>query len=567
MSEEKISNVVWGVEFGGSAVRRICLTRLGAGYRAERYSVQPLEARWSAAPDIISAAGKLASNEISAPLVACIADDLVLYRAIQLPKSDERTLEKMIHSQLEVLIPTQTDQFVTAWGAFADPFEEALQRVMICAVRRESLAMVTESCKRLGNGDWSIVPSMLALATAWGQWTNSTEPVVLIDPAARSTSVAIVQGGHVWNCAVMDGGGDCWTERIAEALDISCEDAEQRKLRYASQPDASDDNQLAGLVDKAMLDWSRQLREVYEDCQANIPREVRPQRCILFGRITRLEGVASRVSSVLGIPATPAELPDQFSLSEGVEFDCAGAAIGAGLSAMRIESPPIYLASSARAKPTKVKRKHWSWVAIIVWLLASVVTLYSLDKHEASQGRVTLQNVRRQTSQHGGLTRQLAVGRYLESGLSPLDVLDQITQTAPDSMLLSSWSYTADGNVSLAGTVANEKEWQDMLQKLTKIGKVELRRGQPNKGKFRIEANLEIRRKLIAAATKAPTPASQPSTKPTAPTAATKPTTTPAGGPEQDKAPSSQPTSAPSTRPAPKFTESQPAPVAKGVKP
>ena len=360
MSEEKISNVVWGVEFGGSAVRRIRLTRTGSGYRAEKYSAQPLEARWSAAPDIITAAERLGSKEVSAPLVACIADDLVLYRSIKLPKSDERTLEKMIQSQLEVLIPTQTEQFVTAWKAFADPHEEALQRVMICAVRRESLGMVTEGCTRLGSGDWSVVPSMLALATAWMQWTNTTEPVVLIDAAARSTTVAIVQGGHVWNCAVMDEGGDCWTEQIAEALDISCEDSEQRKLHYAAQSDTPDDNQLAGIVDKALLDWSHHLREVYEDCVSEIPREFRPQRCVLFGRVARLEGVASRVSSVLGVPAAPGELPDQFSLAEGVEFDCAGPAIGAGLSAMRIESPPIYLARSTQAKPTKVKRPRRS---------------------------------------------------------------------------------------------------------------------------------------------------------------------------------------------------------------
>ncbi len=46
MIRRKQNNVVWGLEFGGSALRLVRLTRSGADYHADKFLEVPLDDRW-----------------------------------------------------------------------------------------------------------------------------------------------------------------------------------------------------------------------------------------------------------------------------------------------------------------------------------------------------------------------------------------------------------------------------------------------------------------------------------------------------------------------------------------
>jgi hypothetical protein len=174
----------------------------------------------------------------------------------------------------------------------------------------------------------------------------------------------------------------------------------------------------------------------------------------------------------------------------------------------------------------------------------------------------------RETYHQGGLTRQQAVGDYLENGAPvPLDVLERITRAAPDSTILTSLTYARSGLIGLQGSVANEKEYQDFLKKFTELGRTDPRRAWPDNDKFRFELNLTFTGSFGAsnkpatqpASAPAIAPATQPSTSPatqpapspvTAPAVApvvpeASPMITPAPSPMFGPAPASQPASQP----------------------
>ncbi|MBN1943102.1 MAG: hypothetical protein JW849_07385 [Phycisphaerae bacterium] len=532
MNETNTHTVAWALEFGGSAVRRIRLTRTADGFRADRYAEAPLPARWTAAPDLASAAGQLPAEDVSAPLAACLGNDLVLYRTIRLPQADDATLEKMVRSQLEMLLPTQAEKFTAAWKTLSDPRETDLQRVLLCATRRDALAAISGVCERWRKGGADVTPSLPALANAWTEWFDAAEPVLLMDVGARSTALATICDGRIWRCAVADAGGDAWTEHIAKSLGVSCQEAERRKLQAAERNDPA----AAKALEEAILAWAGGLPEAYHDCLAEMPPKARPKRCVLFGRASRSAGVAARVSKALNIPADVAPAPATLRLEEGLSFDTIGTLVGAALGEMRDPASMIRLARAKEEKPAGLKQNRRHWAGAVAWLLASVATLYALDLHEASRREEMVHAVYRDTYHQGGLVRQSAVGAFLETGApAPLDVLERITRAASESIIVTSMSYARSGQVTLQGTLANEKECQDFLQKLTELGQVELRRARPDNDKFRFEIDLVFRQ--FAGAGASTRPASQPSTTPPP---ATAPTTQPAVSPESQ--PASRPT-------------------------
>ncbi len=544
MTGKTQNDIVWGVEFGGSTIRLVRVSRIGSGYHADRYAEVPLNERWDKAPDLVAATGQINAEKITEPVVACAGDDLVLYREFSLPHAEASETEKMVTGQLEVLVATQVEHFVTGWVGFPDPHKAEFQRVLICAARREAISVLIESCKRLGSKADAIVPSMLALATMWTRLGDEparsgspgvARPTVLLDVGARYTSLIVVGNGQVLDCGVIDLGGDYWTERIAEQLGISCPEAERRKLDYVAEPSAGDADHVmsSSIIKDVLADWLQQLREVYENCVAGMPRETRPDRCILFGRSTRLPGLPSLVSSTLGLQTHLADVPKRLSLADGVDFDCSAVAVGAAICAMEADSAVVNLLPGAEDKPTSSRKFKWRWVAVVAWLLAGVLTLYGLDRGKANRMSDTLRDVRTETKQRGGLVRQLAIGRYLElDGPTPLEVLDRISETIPPKALLTSWSYNRSGEVVMGGTVPNEKESSAMLERLCEVGDLEWKSGRLDKGKFRFDIHLKMGRALEATGTQ---PATKPTTKP-----ATKPTDKPNSKPAAMDEPSSR---------------------------
>lgn len=559
--KRELTNTVWGLEFGGSAVRLVRVTRLQtgnngpadaarteSGYRVDRFVQAPLDDRWASAPNLGAAVGGMRCEETVEPLAACMPDELTLYRALSLPEADTAPLEKMVQRQLEVFVPAgDEDLFVWGWQSAAHPFQAGQRNVLLCAARRDTAEQLTDFCKLLGDDSGVVVPSAMALAKLYAEmFPSEGECVALLDVAARSAAVVIVRGGDVLRCGAVDQGGDHWTDLIAAELGVSPEQAEKIKLEYLSNgtlPQAGAEA-LPKCIQRALAQWSRQLREVYQACAEDIPKQNRPSRCLIFGRAGRTPGLPEAVGKALGLRAEYATRPAGLSLTGDVPFEQAAAAIGAALCRLEQPRPAIDLAVRAKQKTRAFRKFSWRWAAVLVWLLAAVVFLYALDSYEAGWLERAAGRIRSSTAAHGGLERQLKIGGYLEmSAPAALAILDEISRLAPERLILTKWSYNRNGEVTLAGTVSSEKDFHTFLGKLQEsrmLSDIEPRSHKKESGKFRFELAL----KAGPAVTRVTTaPATQPATTApaTKPSAATQPTSTAPAGERPESVPPEEP--------------------------
>jgi len=550
-------DVVWGLEIGGSAVRLIRLTRTGSAYRADRYAEAALDDRFSGAAGPAAALGRLGVQRIEEPVVVCLRDELVLHRTVELPDADPAALAEMIAGQLEVLIPTQADQFVSGFHGYAAPSGDGMRNVWVAAAKADIVNRAAEGRRRLGRRPDRIVPSLSAVAAVWAHLGGDDGPVALIDVAAGCTAVAAACGGRVLGCGVVDEGVDRWIERIAEKSGVTAVEAQAAVLAWAGAGETPDGPAAEELRD-AIADWARHLKEVFGHCISQLPAGSRPKRAVLFGRGGAVADVADAVAAALGIEADAADVPAQLQLPEGVSFDRAAPAVGAALCAMAPDVPAIDLMTVEPARPTG-RTALWKWAAIVGWIVLAALGLYGQDRSHAGRLEVALDEVQTQTARQGGLTRQKAIGDYLETmGPTSLDLLDRLSELLGEKTMLTSLNHSRNRTGSLltiAGLAPNPQAMPKMLTDLGALGDV-TGEGRPDKGKFRFEIRIVIDQSVARIVRRDTSPsATQPAGESEA---TTKPATQPAGAAGPPAAPA--PTSAEPDRPEPDRHPPEPPP-------
>ena len=217
--------------------------------------------------------------------------------SLVLPSAAPAALGAMVANQIELLLPTQAANFTWSWTHADDPFQPGKARVLLCAARKDALAVLGHCLSSLGQAPAMALPSAMALATAWPLLHASNGSLLLVDVAARSTSLVVLHQGRPIRCAVVDEGGDHWTQRLAASEGLAPAQAESVKLDSSSDgalPPALSSHVAQRLAQETAR-WAQQLREAYSDCATDIPRPQRPSRCVLVGRAALTQGLVPLV--------------------------------------------------------------------------------------------------------------------------------------------------------------------------------------------------------------------------------------------------------------------------------
>ncbi len=498
-------NVAWGIEFGGSAVRIVRVTRTADGFRADNYAETPLDQRWDGPPTPAQAAARLGVSGLDGPLVACVPDELVLYRSLSLPDADPEALARMADSQLESLVPAQAELFATDWSHHADPHAPGQRRVLLCAARRDALARCVDACGQLGAPPAGAIPAALATALAWADLcAGNDKPIVLLDVGARCTSLVVLHNRKPIRCGVVDQGGDHWTEAVAAEIGIPPADVDAKRLTEPIYPaDPTFDAVGHAARQRAVARWARQVREVYDHCVEDIPDDARPARCILFGRPARAASLTSVVAATLEMEVLENTRPTRLTFGEGVEFDQAATAIGAAMAHMSTNGSMVDL-TAAPAAPTRhaAAKRWWRPAALAAWLLTLVLAGYAIDVGEADRLTEQADHARAALGPDGELDRELTMGKVLTvTGAPPLELMDRIAAMVPPKVLLRSWRYNREGTITLAGIAPSPTECRLLRTRLSALGRAEPRSTRFAAGKYQFEIELQLDRVLPPVAT------------------------------------------------------------------
>ena len=552
MGKSTSGNVAWGLELGGSRVRLARVERTAGGLRVVAVHEQPLTDRWDHAPDVRAALGRLDRAAPGGPLAVAITDERVLCRCVSVPDAPPDVLERIARGQLEALLPAQAEMFVSQWHQREDPLRKGARRLVLCAARADEVRSAAAGGEAIGRRADVVLPSAWATSSALAWEGDERECITVVDASARATTLTLQCGPRPVQCEVIDHGGDHLTERLADELGVSMEQAEREKLAFAEgkAPSSASPETFEAALRGAAGAWARQVREAYGACVEQIQADRRPRRCVLVGRAAQLGVLCEALSESLGLNVEVAAPPQAIALSNGIVFGSAAAAIGAAVEALRSAGPAMNLMPAAAPARPATTTKRWVWAAAGGWLLAAVMGLYLQDLGEARSLSASLARVRKQADAGQPLKRKLAIARHLQpAGGGALTVLDEISALVPKGAILSTWQYNRRGEVRFGGTLPNEKEFHALLEKLRTsdvFDEVTYRSAKKAQGKFQFDISLRAsgspppRPPETAPAAGKPAKSTQPtqpatkasatSTQPAASAPATRPATRPGGG-------------------------------------
>jgi hypothetical protein len=464
MQADPSISVAWGLDSSGTTPRLVRVSRTSDGLK---FDLEPPEAPPGTNPGATPGAPVFDSADeqqpaAAEPLVACLGDELVLHRILDLPTADDAAMAQMLAAQLEVMLPARSQLFAWDW----DPrsLDGSTNRstpggggVWLSAARKDAVEDALRHARTAAGRDAAgVVPTSMALAAAVPALLSAMpKQLLVVDAAEHTASVLIFYDGVLLDCAVLDPGPDQWTA---------------------------------------------QLREVYQALVHDLPTAQRPSACVLLERRAPSPGLEQAIATLLGLDLVPARLNADVTIADLP-------AIGAALTKVQPVCPNILLSpydSQAEGQAVGDKddkaigQKPFARgrVLVAVWLLLAVAGLYIADVYEAHRLEAIVQRIESAIVDRGGFDRQLAIGYYLErAGPAGLDVLAEVSAISEQQILYAEWHYTHGGGVKLTGVAPNAPALLKLLDALAKaktLSNVEIksRKAEKNKSHFVIAADL-----------------------------------------------------------------------------
>lgn len=373
-----------------------------------------------------------------------------VYR-LDLPPADSDTLEKLVDTRLEALIPGQAEHLLHGWQR--DGRRPTNGPVLVTTAARRAVQSALNSAP--AKPDLLTSPAM-ALHTVASAFSRSENRRSLLMVGIHADRVCLVQ---------YDTDGSLATAKT--------------ELFNATE-DALNTQEVASVL----TDW-------LDTCEASS----RPMRLSVVTHAPANPEVYDALHRAIGLPVVGLN-----ELLTGLELEVLNLpnvlAVGAAISAADPGAHTNLLADRERESASRVRRVSYrGWIAAGLLLAASVVLLYVSDTRSAARGEAAISAAGLDGTELAALRRDLAVGGYLEtSGAGPMAILDELSQVTK-KRLIDGLRFERDGQVVILFTARSTKEVNQTVNALAgmqTLDDVRLRQ-QVTKGRDRIEYSVVAR--------------------------------------------------------------------------
>jgi len=177
-------------------------------------------------------------------VVIGIANQKVVVRLIPLPYMERSELSSAIQYQAEDFIPIPVEEAILDFdivGEFTTEENERMMEVLLVAAQKDMITNVMTALEKAGLRPRIIDVSSLALARALLNIQSvvpesDDEAVALVNIASGITNIVLVEKGTPRFTRVSVLAGNSFTQRIADTLNVSFDEAEELKLKYGLPP-------------------------------------------------------------------------------------------------------------------------------------------------------------------------------------------------------------------------------------------------------------------------------------------------------------------------------------------
>jgi len=307
----KKQDAVLGIDISTAAVKVLELTKAGARYRVESYSVAPLPQdavvdksihNVDIIAEVIKTAVKQSGSKVRQVAVA-VAGSAVMTKIITMPASlSEDEMEEQIMVEADQYVPYSLDEVNLDFEVQrVNENNRDMVDVLLAACRKENVDDRVEAVTRAGLKAKIIDVEAFAMENAFSLLTDQLpdsvegQTVAIADIGATMTTLNVLHDFRVLYTREQGFGGKQLTEEIQRRYGLSCEEAGLAK-RHGGLPD----NYLADVLDpfkRAMVQQIGRSLQFFVSSSAN--RGI--DSIILAGGCASIPGIDKLVEQSLGV--------------------------------------------------------------------------------------------------------------------------------------------------------------------------------------------------------------------------------------------------------------------------
>lgn len=320
---------VLGIDISTAAVKLLELSKAGARYRVESYSVAPLPqdavvdksiANVDVIGDVIKTALKQSGSKVKHACVA-VSGSAVMNKIISMPASlDEEDMEEQIQVEADQYIPYSLDE-VRLDFEVQGPSENNPEKVdvLLAASRKENVDDRVEALKIAGLKAKIVDVEAFAIENAFALLVDQLpdvmegQTVAIADVGATMSTLNVMHDYHTVYTREQGFGGKQLTEEIQRRYGLSQEEAGLAK-KHGGLPDNYTTDVLNPFMQAMVQQIARSL-QFFVSSSAN--RGV--DNIILAGGCASIPGIDKLVEQNLGIPAFVANPFINMALSNKVK--------------------------------------------------------------------------------------------------------------------------------------------------------------------------------------------------------------------------------------------------------
>lgn len=300
---------VFGLDIGFSSIKVMQIEQTGKkhhirGYGVKQFASESIQDGVIADYDAIAkATHELFSEHIIGTIstrrvVMAIPASRAFTRSVTIPKLDKKDLDAAVMLEAEQYIPVPIDDLYIDYSVVRKNAED--QDILAMAVPRKIVESYQNLTNILGLELVGLETTLSASSRLFAKTEDSTIPSVLIDFGSLSTDITIFDGGIVVTGTV-SGGGDSFTASIADALNISKQEAHIVKTKYGlgvSKKQKEITEATKPILDQLAKEIKRMIR-YYEERYGG-SRKI--DQIVTMGGGANMPGVSTYLTDILRLP-------------------------------------------------------------------------------------------------------------------------------------------------------------------------------------------------------------------------------------------------------------------------
>lgn len=327
-----------GLDIGSSSIKAVLMQRGLKGFSIERCIEWPLSPAQAAGDRthfgelLISgllnvgvrrtwaSGGSVGSSREK--FVVSVPHRLMFTHRISLPFSNAQQVASTVPYELEGHIPVDLEEVVVDYHPIRDSGSGSgngqATTVLAFAIRKEYLLHHLDELHKAGVDPVAFEPDVLALYNFSQQYLKDVEgDLALLDIGAGKTSICIVGEGNPRLIRTVWMGGRHLTQAVAGALQISWEQAEEKKKGVVLRADGTD-GPISQAVKTALEPLLKELATTFHVYEVETGRSIR--HLYICGGASNLPGLSSYLAGQLGqdLIQNPVEIPGGGSYTVGI---------------------------------------------------------------------------------------------------------------------------------------------------------------------------------------------------------------------------------------------------------